>query len=388
MSTIDAFVAMLHPLQIPRTPTQLPTIDQNYVNPNTIHAPSAADPTLNLVIQDQIASLYTVSITIDHPNPVGNTGLVESILALTYDPKRLSVSPADITLGSLLANSTGWTLSSVIDQTTGQIGLELFSQTPITANLAGSLANICFHSTSGQELSASAVQLISAVSPNGRTFATEVADTLGTMILSAGVDQVQISMGMNYDPNFDTTPANRDLASPLSLLLDSNSKNDNRQVNPRSLSAGKLSSQAQITVLDEGMEVPFLTPIGDPVPQVISDTQSLTASHVIQIGSSTIPNAPLFQNGPLQLTVFCLFGTQNCGLDFLSNSNLEITNLDSIWNRQMYPTDDSSILGQLEAFDSISHSRADSLCRVEWVNNDVLETVFTEFLNDPDDFGQ
>ena len=38
---------------------------------------------------------------IDHPHPAGSTGLTEAILALTYDPTMLSVSPSDITLGSI-----------------------------------------------------------------------------------------------------------------------------------------------------------------------------------------------------------------------------------------------------------------------------------------------
>ncbi len=119
------------------------------MNPNSIHSPNAADPTLSLVIAEPTPadspSVVDLAVMIDHPHPDGSTGLTEATLALTYDPAMLTVSPADITLGSLPSQGTGWQLSSVVDQATGQIGIQLYSATPISTTQAGSLVNITFH---------------------------------------------------------------------------------------------------------------------------------------------------------------------------------------------------------------------------------------------------
>src|ERR1700730_7707863 len=87
----------------------------------------------------------SVPVLLDQPHPVGSTGMTEAILALTYDPSLLSVSASDITLGSIPSLGEGWHLTSVVDQVTGQIGIILYSTTPITATEAASLANIDFH---------------------------------------------------------------------------------------------------------------------------------------------------------------------------------------------------------------------------------------------------
>ena len=198
VSVIDLYVAHLQPaLQIPVLPGLAVT------------APNAADPTVSLVVNGERGGTrgltpvgspagFVVSVLLDHPHPAGSTGLTEAVLALTYDPKMLSVSPADITLGSIPSHGTGWHISAVVDQTTGQIGIELYSLTPITANQAGSLVNIVFHVQPGEptgvspRVTQSAVQLVDTVSTNGQQFSTELADTQGAMILSAGVDRVVV----------------------------------------------------------------------------------------------------------------------------------------------------------------------------------------------------
>ena len=135
---------------------------------------------------------------IDHPDPEGSTGLTSATLALTYDPALVSVSPSDITLGSIPSQGTGWQLSAVVDQTTGQIGIQIYSLTPITVNQAGSLVNIAFTAI-GERRGVSppvlpSVQLVDTVTPNGQWFGTGVADTQGAMILSPGVDRVGITL--------------------------------------------------------------------------------------------------------------------------------------------------------------------------------------------------
>ncbi len=181
VSALDSYVAQLHPAQLPLPPTQLPATNPNYVNPSSIHSPSAADPTLNLVTRSLTAlGAPVVAVMIDHPDPEGSTGLTSVTLALTYDPALLSVTPADITLGSIPNGGSGWQLSAVVDQATGQIGIQLYSATPITLNQPGSLVNIAFESSGASTgVSPRLIQLVDSVTPHGQWFNTGVADAQG-----------------------------------------------------------------------------------------------------------------------------------------------------------------------------------------------------------------
>ena len=112
--------------------------------------PVGPDPTLSLVQPGGVlpwdlranGGVVNVSVQLDQPHPAGSTGMTEAILALKYDPSVLNVSSSDITLGSISGSGTGWQFASVIDQTTGQIAITLYSTTPMSANNAGSLVNI------------------------------------------------------------------------------------------------------------------------------------------------------------------------------------------------------------------------------------------------------
>jgi hypothetical protein len=141
--------------------------------------------------------VVTVPVMLDDPHPAGSTGMEEAVLALTYDPRVLTVSSSDITLGSIPELGSGWHLVSVVDQATGQIGIDLYSTIPITAMQAGSLVNINFHVVPGLAVPATAVQLVSAVTPNGRSFSTEVADDQGQYVLSPGLDRLVIQTGLS-----------------------------------------------------------------------------------------------------------------------------------------------------------------------------------------------
>src|SRR5207253_2951527 len=171
VSSLAAFTSNLHPVQIPAIPTGL-----------TIVA-GGPDPTLSLAGGQ--ASSGIVSVLLDHPRPEDSTGMTEAILALTYDPKVLSVSASDISLGSIPGQGTGWRLVSVIDPVTGQIAIDLFSTTAITATQGGSLVNIAFHIQTGEPGGVSPrsmVQLVNSVAPNGQWFSTEVADGEGKFV--------------------------------------------------------------------------------------------------------------------------------------------------------------------------------------------------------------
>jgi hypothetical protein len=148
-----------------------------------------------------------VSVLLDDPRPNDSTGMTEAILALTYDPKVLTVSSTDITLGSIPGSGSGWLLDSMVDQSTGQIGIDLYSTTAITARQAGSLVNIVFHILPEASVSATTVQLVSAVAPEGRWFSTEVADGEGQFVLSPGLDQLVIQTGLS--PRLERTSLHR-----------------------------------------------------------------------------------------------------------------------------------------------------------------------------------
>jgi hypothetical protein len=120
--------------------------------------------------------------------------MTEAILALTYDPSVLSVSSADITLGSI-PGLAGWHLESEVDARTGTIGITLYNTTALTAADAGSLVNIAFHVAPGASVPATAVQLVNSALPNGRQFTTQVDDAQGQFILSPGVDRFIVPTG-------------------------------------------------------------------------------------------------------------------------------------------------------------------------------------------------
>jgi N-acetylneuraminic acid mutarotase len=213
VSDLASFTSNLPTPQIPAIPTGL-----------TI-TPGGPDPTLSLgAAQRQggkekgrqgetssspglLVSLspglaITVPVLLDDPHPAGSTGMEEAVLALTYDPKVLTVSSSDITLGSIPSLGAGWQLVSAVDQATGQIGIDLYSTTPITATQAGSLVNITFHIVPGASIPATAVQLVNSASPNGQTFSMELADDQGQYVLSPGLDRLVIRMGLGIVNHF------------------------------------------------------------------------------------------------------------------------------------------------------------------------------------------
>jgi hypothetical protein len=177
VSTIAAFVATI------ATPV-IPTI------PATITVTGiGADPTLSLTDAAQGPNSELVSVLLDHPHPVGSTGLTVADLALTYDPSVLSVSASDITLGTIPTQGTGWQISSYVDRSSGQIGIQLFSLTPITATQTGSLVNIVFHVSPGTSVPASAVHLVTA--------ASVLADAQNQLVLGSGMDRLLVPTGVN-----------------------------------------------------------------------------------------------------------------------------------------------------------------------------------------------
>jgi hypothetical protein len=188
VSSLASFTSNLHPVQIPTPPAGL-----------TIVA-GGPDPTLSLAGGRQSDGIVSVQVLLDHPRPDGSTGMTQAILALSYDPKVLTVSASDITLGSIPDLGSGWHLESVVHQVTGRIGINLYSTTPITAAEAGSLVEITFHILPGVLVPLTAVQLVHTESVGGQAFTTEVADEQGQFVIGPGLDRLLIGISRHSRP--------------------------------------------------------------------------------------------------------------------------------------------------------------------------------------------
>src|SRR5262249_53012798 len=88
-STLAAFTSNLHPTQVPAPPAGLTVVA------------GGPDPSLSVTGSLQSGGIISVPVLLDHPRPDDSTGMTEAILGLTFDPKVLTVSPSDITLGSI-----------------------------------------------------------------------------------------------------------------------------------------------------------------------------------------------------------------------------------------------------------------------------------------------
>jgi autotransporter-associated beta strand protein len=183
------------------------------VPPGAQVAPSTApDPLLSLPTGKRVSTNGTVSVPVnlDEARPVGSTGLTEATLALRFDPSVFTVSSGDIHLGSIPQGGNGWTLTSSVNDVTGQIGITLYSLTPIASNVAGSLVMIDFHAQPGAAVGTSSVQLAATVDPSGHgSYVTNVADSNGAMIL--GIAPTNVA-----NPVLDGTVVV--LASPVSAV--------------------------------------------------------------------------------------------------------------------------------------------------------------------------
>jgi len=152
------------------------------------------------------------AVNIDTARPPGSTGMVEAVLALTYNPKIFDVSAADVNLGTVPEGGGGWQLSTEVNAQAGLIGVELFSTTPIQSTAGGSLVTIAMHlrgepgsSDPGADL-ATALTLVPYVDPAGgpRVYQTSVADTQGEFVLHMQGTQWPANGGTTLDQALDS----------------------------------------------------------------------------------------------------------------------------------------------------------------------------------------
>ncbi len=385
VAAINSYVVKLQSLQIPTTPTQLDPTNSNYLNPNSIHSPNAADPTLSLVTRG-LTSLGSplVSVMIDHPDPEGSTGLSSVTLALIYDPAMLSVSLADITLGSLPNQSAGWQISWVVDQARGQIGIQLYSLTPITVNQAGSLVNIAFHTVSGATIPTTAVQLVNAATPNGQWFGTGVADSQGGMILSPGVDRLLVPTGAEGASLANATSPdnlNTTVQANPQVLIDALTQHDSQETGETTALLAK----------SEYRDEPQPVAAASLWLPVNGATQPLGQS--FQIGNLPLLNFLLFQNSPGTLSADRLFLALVRSADDASDPHLVKRSFSSlIWDASP-GLDWLEGISQLPAVESEAPPvigtmiRQGAYHRSEVDRSVVMDQLFADPANEGDDFG-
>ena len=158
--------------QIPQPPSGL------------IIPPTGPDPTLSLApgLTARAGGTVTVPVNIDTARPAGSSGLMEATLALRYNPQLFSVTAADIKLGTVPSAGSGWQLGVAINPETGEIGITLFSTTPIQSTAGGSLVTITMHVRESAPLGNAFLTLVNQVNPTGqRPYSTAVADARAPM---------------------------------------------------------------------------------------------------------------------------------------------------------------------------------------------------------------
>ena len=176
--------------QIPQPPSGL------------IIPPTGPDPTLSLppVLTANPGGTVTVPVNIDTARPAGSSGLMEATLALCYNPQLFSVTTADIKLGTVPNGGSGWQLGVAINPGTGDIGITLFSTTPIQNTAGGSLVTITLHVQGTPEVGQAALALVDEVNPTGlRSYQTGLADSQGALVMHESVGRVQLAAGKEPD---------------------------------------------------------------------------------------------------------------------------------------------------------------------------------------------
>ena len=152
--------------------------------------PTGPDPALSVpaVQQAPIGETVVVPVNIDTGRPTQSRGMTDAVLALTYDPKVFSVISSDVSIGTLPEEGTGWQMQVSVNQRTGQIGIELYSNTPIQSMAGGSLVTIAMQVIGTPPAGAAPITIVPFVDPTGgmRVYDTQVSDAQGAYVLHYG----------------------------------------------------------------------------------------------------------------------------------------------------------------------------------------------------------
>ena len=191
---LDAADVTLINSYLVRSQTQIPTPPSGFSKTD-----AGPDPTLSLPTNLQAAAGETVEVPvfIDITRPGDSPGMMEAILALRYDTSVFTVSAADIRMGSVPQSGTGWQLRSAVNAETGEIGINIYSSSPIETRGGGSLVYITMQVREGAIAGPSSINLVTRVNPTGNSvYRTSISDAMDQYILyptitdgfDAGVD--------------------------------------------------------------------------------------------------------------------------------------------------------------------------------------------------------
>jgi Cohesin domain len=149
--------------------------------------PVGPDPTLSVPtdLMGTAGGTVVVPVNIDTAHPLGSEGMMDAMLALSYDPQVFEVSASDVELGTVPEGGSGWQLKAEVNAQTGQIGVEIYSNTPIQSVQGGSLVTISMHVRETATAGATGLTLVPYVDPTGglRVYQTQVSDGQGAFVL-------------------------------------------------------------------------------------------------------------------------------------------------------------------------------------------------------------
>jgi hypothetical protein len=167
-------------------------------------------------IQASPGSTVVVPVSIDTARPEGSNGMTNAVLALKYDPQVFDIAADDIQLGSLPSAGSGWQLRTAINAQTGEIGIDLFSVTPIQTTAGGSLVTITLHVRDTAPAGSTGLSIVSQVNPTGhRVYSTEAADTQGAFVLHPAVVEAGMPGGVNGEVQIGGVMTANELGSSL-----------------------------------------------------------------------------------------------------------------------------------------------------------------------------
>ena len=180
-STTSADVTLMNRLLAAYATPQIPQPPSGLVIP-----PTGPDPILSLppTLTSVSGGTITVPVNIDTARPAGSSGLMEATLALRFNPQLFSVTAADIKLGTVPNAGTGWQIGAAINLQTGEIGITIFSTTPIQSTSGGSLVTITLQVIAPSTAAQPALTLVDEVNPPGlRIYQTGLADNQGSLVI-------------------------------------------------------------------------------------------------------------------------------------------------------------------------------------------------------------
>jgi hypothetical protein len=272
VTLLNRVIAGIAQPQVPLIPSGLPI-------PAT-----GPDPDLSLLtaLLDPSASTLIVPVNIDTARPAGSMGMMGATLALQFDPRYFSVAASDIQLGTLLASESNWHLTTAVNDTTGHIGIDLVSTTPLQSAAAGSLVIITLHPLAAPPQGVTVLSLATQANPTGqRVYTNSVSDAQGAFVLHILAPTSQLAL---VNAMADTTAFAAEPTSERTGLLPAV---PSREADTKSLGVETLHWDLQLLLAQNN----FLA--GNLSPELTNSSKS-TPDDVISV---SLFDAPTRDNG-------------------------------------------------------------------------------------------